>query len=196
MRKAAGDDSNGQGRRAAVRLIFLYGLPATGKLTIAREIEALTGYRLFHNHLVVDLLLSVFEFGSPPFVELREQIWLGVIDQACRAALPGLIFTFNPEKTVRPGFSQAVAELIASHSGQLDLVELVCPLPEVRRRLQSESRRQHQKLTSLPLFDELYASGALDTSHMPRAKLIVDTALVRPAEAARSMCDALGIETR
>jgi hypothetical protein len=64
-----------------MKLIFLYGLPATGKLAVAVELAAMTGYKLFHNHLVVDLLLSVFEFGSPPFVEMREEIWLSVFEQ-------------------------------------------------------------------------------------------------------------------
>ena len=39
-----------------MKLIFIYGLPATGKLTVAVELAAMTGYKLFHNHLVVDLL--------------------------------------------------------------------------------------------------------------------------------------------
>jgi len=84
-----------------MRLIFIYGLPATGKLTVAQELVAITGYKLFHNHLVVDLLLSVFDFGSPQFVQLREQVWLSVFEQAGRSQLPGMIFTFAPEATVR-----------------------------------------------------------------------------------------------
>jgi hypothetical protein len=59
-----------------MKLIFLYGLPAVGKLTVAKELASATSFKLFHNHLAVDLLLSVFDFGTPPFVELREQIWL------------------------------------------------------------------------------------------------------------------------
>ncbi len=179
-----------------MRLIFLYGLPATGKLTVGRELVALTGYRLFHNHLAVDLLLAVFEFGSAPFVELREQIWLSVLEQACRTGMPGLIFTFNPESTVRPGFPQEVVELAASHSVRLDLVELVCPLPELRRRLDSAPRKEHRKLTSTALFDRLHASGAFDTSHMPAAALTLDTARLHPAQAARSICDALELAAR
>jgi tRNA uridine 5-carbamoylmethylation protein Kti12 len=54
-----------------MRLVFIYGLPATGKLTVARELSSLTGFRLFHNHLAVDLLLSLFDFESEPFVALR-----------------------------------------------------------------------------------------------------------------------------
>jgi hypothetical protein len=43
-----------------MRLVFIYGIPATGKLTVAQELAKRTGYSLFHNHLVVDLLLSLF----------------------------------------------------------------------------------------------------------------------------------------
>ncbi len=32
-----------------MRLIFLFGLPATGKLTVAQELKALSGFQLFHN---------------------------------------------------------------------------------------------------------------------------------------------------
>ena len=49
-----------------MKLIFLHGLPGVGKLTVARQLAALTGFKLFHNHLTVDLVTSVFEFGSEP----------------------------------------------------------------------------------------------------------------------------------
>src|SRR5271156_4120318 len=98
-----------------MRLIFIYGMPAAGKLTVARELAAITGLRLFHNHLTVDLLLSTFEFGSPRFGSLREQIWLSVFEEACRSGLAGLIFTFNPETTVRPQFIPDVQRIIAAN---------------------------------------------------------------------------------
>ncbi len=59
-------------------LIFIYGMPASGKLTVARELAGITGFKLFHNHQVVDLLLSIFEFGSKPFVELRRDLAFGI----------------------------------------------------------------------------------------------------------------------
>ena len=89
----------------------MYGMPATGKLTVAQELARITGYKLFHNHLVVDLLLSVFEFGSTPFVEMREQIWLSVFAHAGRSGMEGLIFTFAPEATAPVG-SDTVPEIL------------------------------------------------------------------------------------
>lgn len=39
--------------------LFIYGAPASGKLTAAREVAQQTGFSLFHNHLIVDALLPV-----------------------------------------------------------------------------------------------------------------------------------------
>ena len=78
-----------------MRLIFLHGLPGVGKLTVARELARLTNYKLFHNHLAVDLVGSVFEFGTHPFVELREMIWLAMFKRAAEEHLNGLIFTLH-----------------------------------------------------------------------------------------------------
>ncbi len=38
-----------------MQLVYLYGPPGVGKLTVARELVALTGFKLFHNHLAVNL---------------------------------------------------------------------------------------------------------------------------------------------
>jgi chloramphenicol 3-O-phosphotransferase len=174
-----------------VKLVFIYGMPAAGKLTVAEELSKITGYKLFHNHLVVDLLLSTFEFGSLPFVELREQIWLSVFAQACRSELPGLIFTFNPETTVRASFIRETVDTVTRSGGDVQFVELVCPLAELKRRIDSPSRLQYGKLTSLSLFEKLHSEGTFDISHMPEPRLTVDTSLCSPMEAATRIRDAL-----
>jgi len=126
-----------------MKLIFLYGLPATGKLTVAQELAATTGYKVFHNHLAVDLLLSVFDFGTPRFVALREEIWLSVIEAACENGLLGLIFTFAPEATVRAEFISRLADLMARKGGEVEFVELTCPLEELKERMENPSRLKY-----------------------------------------------------
>ena len=167
-----------------MRLIVLYGLPATGKLTVARELSSLTGYKLFHNHLVVDMLLSVFEFGSPPFVALREETWLSVFREAAKSGFDKLIFTFAPERTVRPGFIDAVVTLIEQSGGEVMFVELTCPLPALLLRLDSPSRLAHGKLTSRTMFEQLHADGSFDDAAMPEPALTIDTGECSPKEAA------------
>lgn len=176
-----------------MKLIFIYGLPATGKLTVAQQLADITGYKLFHNHLVVDMLLPVFDFGSAPFIELREQIWLSVFEHACRARLPVLIFTFNPEATVRQAFIDGVLRVIESSGGEVIFVELVCPIAELKQRLDSGSRLQHRKLTSVSLFEELLAASSFDAPRMPSPRLSIDTSLCTPTQAADEIARQLAL---
>ena len=47
-----------------MKLVFIYGPPAVGKLTVATELVKLTGFKLFDNHVSIDFVKSVFEFGT------------------------------------------------------------------------------------------------------------------------------------
>jgi len=180
-------------RKEGTKLVFLYGLPAAGKLTVAQELVAITGYKLFHNHLVVDLLLSVFEFGSPEFVALREEIWLSVFHKACQSKLPGMIFTFAPEATVRPEFIGRTMSTVAAAGGEVDFIELTCPLDELKRRMGGVSRLQYKKLTSVALFEQLHGEGSFDASYMPEPKLSINTGDNQPARSALLIARALGL---
>jgi hypothetical protein len=179
-----------------MKLIFIYGLPATGKLTVAKELAAATGYKLFHNHLVVDLLLPVFEFGSEEFVRLREEMWLLVFAEACRAGVPGMIFTFAPERTVTEGFIGNVVELMTRMGGEVEFVRLECEIDGLRARMGAASRQAYGKLTSVEMFDELYADGVFEMGGMPEARVTVDTERYSPEEAAERIAEALVLPDR
>jgi broad-specificity NMP kinase len=174
-----------------MNLIFIYGKPATGKLTVARELAKLTGYKLFHNHQTVDLLLPVFEFGSKPFVELREEIWVKVFARAAKERLHGLIFTFAPETTVQPKFIDHVLDAVEPAGSRVRFVELTCAMDEVYRRIDNKSRQQSGKITSHEVYEKLEAAGVFSTSHMPKADVTVDTGKLSPAEAAMKIAKEL-----
>ena len=166
-----------------MKLVFLHGAPAVGKLTVARELAALTGFRLFHNHLTVDLVSSLFPFGSEPFVLLREQIWLAAFAEAARNNV-SLIFTFNPERTVRKSFVQDAIEAVATENGQVIFVELTCAEEELERRMEDSSRKEFGKLGSIEQYRSLKASGAFEYPPLPN-DLSLDTTSQPPADSAR-----------
>jgi len=165
-----------------VRLIFIHGPPAVGKLTVARELAELTGLPLFHNHLAVDVLTPLFEFGSASFVKLRELIWLSVFQEAAKNGM-SLIFTFAPERTVRPSFIQDTITTIEARGGGVQFVRLTCDAGNIERRLTSPSRAEFGKLQSLDQYRTLTRAGAFDYPELP-AGLTIDTGAVSPREAA------------
>jgi chloramphenicol 3-O-phosphotransferase len=166
-----------------MKLVFLHGPPAAGKLTVARELSRLTGFRLFHNHLTVDLVSSLFSFGSEPFILLREQIWLAAFGEAARQKV-SVIFTFNPERTVRERFVQDAIDTVESAGGKVIFVELTCAEEELERRMVNASRKQFGKLTSIEQYRSLKDSGAFRFSKLPEG-MSVDTTTQLPAATAR-----------
>jgi adenylate kinase len=177
-----------------MKLVFLHGLPGVGKLTVARELAGLTGFRIFHNHLTVDLVESMFEFGSQPFVELRETIWLAAFKQAVEAKLPGLIFTFAFDRSVRASFIGNVRNIVEANGGEVLFVELKCSPEELERRITHPSRQKFGKLNSLELFHELSAAGAFVDPGIPAERLVVETTKVSATETARLIVENLGLQ--
>src|SRR5215208_1148170 len=167
-----------------MKLIFLHGLPGVGKLTVARELAQLTGFPVFHNHLAVDLVGAVFEFGSRPFVELREMIWLAVFSRAAGAQLGGLLFTFAFDCTVRGSFIESTREVIEPSGGEVLFVELRCSPEELERRIEHPSRRRFGKLSSSGRFHELKEAGAFVDPGIPAGRLVTDTTELSASDAA------------
>jgi hypothetical protein len=164
-------------------LVFLHGPPGCGKLTVGRALASLTGFKLFHNHLAVDLLHAVFEFGSPPFVELREQIWLSTFQAAARSGV-SLVFTFAPERTVRIGFPAEVESCVRAEGGRVLFASLRCGEAELERRIEEPSRAAFTKLASAARYRELRDSGSFEFPAL-RADLELDTDALAPLESAQ-----------
>jgi hypothetical protein len=179
-----------------MRLIFLWGLPASGKLTVANEVAALTGWKVFHNHLTVDLLLALFPFGSREFIELREKIWLSVFEAAAKNAASGLIFTFNPENTVRQAFINDTLSVVSRHGGSVLFVEVFCEESAIEKRLDTPDRRAFEKLISVVKFRELRGLGVFASPQMPDPQMRVDITRQSPYEAAVQIVEGLGLPFR
>lgn len=167
-----------------MHMLFIYGAPASGKLTIGREVARRSGYALFHNHLIMDALLAVFRFGSPEFVRLREQFWTDTIEAAARSGR-SLVFTFCPEPTVDAGFPERVEALVQQAGGTVSFIRLTVSEEEQERRLVSPSRagRKLRRVEVLRSWRQDFESALLA---MPDPALSIDTTDTT-AEAAASL---------
>jgi len=165
-----------------MQMLFLYGPPASGKLTVGREVAKRTGCALFHNHLVVDALLAVFPFGSPEFVRLREQFWIETIQAAAHSDRP-LIFTFCPELSVDPAFPERLRVTVEQAGGAVSYIRLDVSEEEQERRLAAPSRTGG-KLRDVALFRSLRSNFSAAMAMMPSPEMCIDTTVTSIADAA------------
>lgn len=166
-----------------MRLIFIYGEVAAGKLTVARRLAVHTGLPLFHNHLVVDAVAAVFPFGSESFIRLREKFWMDVFSAAVSEDR-SLIFTFAPEPTVDPEFPQRVKTLVEDAGGEVIFVALTVSAEEQMKRIANSSRAEFGKLRSPEILSELKEAFTASMAAMPAADIVIDTDQLPPADAA------------
>jgi chloramphenicol 3-O-phosphotransferase len=170
-----------------MKVVLLYGAPATGKLTIARALSLITGFGVFHNHLAVDAALAVFEqYDDPRFLRLYHRITLDVLDAIIEAQVAGLIFTYA-STGARP--DPFIEQLLSRCKDDLCPVHLWCGVDELLRRVQAPERKKYRKVTDPSLLTG--ALNAIDYSanaEIPNT-FAIDTTYVPPLEAARRIVE-------
>lgn len=59
-----------------MKLVFIIGDAAVGKMTVGQELMKITDLRLFHNHMTIEPVIEIFgEFNSQVISRLREVIF-------------------------------------------------------------------------------------------------------------------------
>ncbi len=147
-----------------MKLIFLYGPPASGKYTIAKAIAQKLGYKLFHNHLTVDLAKGVFDYGTKAFWELVHKIRLDIFEKAAKENISGMIFTYVYEKDSDDSFVKQVLEKVNSNGGEIIFIQIYCDKKTLLERVKKDSRKQFQKVKTEEGLLEMLGKGDLLSS--------------------------------
>ena len=171
-----------------MKLIFLYGAPTVGKLTVAQELAKLTGFRVFHNHLKIDCIEPVFDFGTPSFSRLINLIRLETVAEAARAHV-NLIFTYCYAKDFDDAHVAEFAKTIEANGGEICFVLLTCERGELERRVLEESRKQYSKAQNNEILGEILGKYDLSSPVPQRESLLIDNTNLSAAEAARKIVE-------
>ncbi len=176
-----------------MKLIIIYGPPAAGKLTVGTELSRLTGYKLFHNHLSIDCVKTVFEFGTPAFWRVVGNIRFEAIAEAAREDID-LIHTFCYEFRADDEHFRKLISSAEDNGGEVHLVLLRCSDEERKKRFGNESRVRIGKLTDVESFNRKQIE--LSTPLPGRSTLIVDTTSTPPQDAAQQIIEGFGLQLR
>ena len=134
-------------------LIYLYGPPAAGKLAIAERLVERTGFRLFHNHLIVNAIAPVFDFGTTAFSEVLHRLRLDVFATAARHGTD-LILTNNSAWAGESGradfgaFAEKVRAAVTDNGGRLMFVQVSAPSSVLEERI---GERRAEPTASSPM---------------------------------------------
>ncbi|HEX9430033.1 MAG TPA: AAA family ATPase [Candidatus Bathyarchaeia archaeon] len=169
-----------------MRLVFIYGPPASGKLTIATELAKLTGFKLFHNHVSIQFVQSIFEFGTKAFWRLTNKYRLEMIKEAAKDRID-TIFTFVYSKDEDDQFVKQILQRVRSRGGQVCFVRLYCDRQELVRRVKASQRKRMGKIGSERTLKDLFQRHNLDSEIPFRKSLSVDTTKQSPRNVARSI---------
>ena len=178
-----------------MKLLFLHGAPAAGKLTVARALLRIVPGRLFDNHAAIDVAQTVFDFGAPGFWELVQSVRVSVVGAAAQHRVPLLVMTYcyvEPDDRVA---LEQFEDAVHRNGGELLPVFLHAARDEMLRRVSNPERAGRGKITSQEGLDAFLAQ--YDLVPVPRANCLALDSAARPAEdTAREIVRHFGLAPR
>ena len=76
-----------------MKLVIIFGPHAVGKMTVGQSLESITGLKLFHNHMTIDLVLNLFENMPKERQRLTELFRNEIFKSFASSKEYGMIFT-------------------------------------------------------------------------------------------------------
>lgn len=175
-----------------MKLLFIYGSPAVGKLTVANEIAKHTDFKVFHNHLSIDCIEPIFEFGSKSFYKLIEIIRVETVAEAARVG-QNLIYTFCYAKDLDDAHVEKVIKIVEENGGEVCFVLLRAERGELDKRVTEESRKIMGKAKTVEMMNFFHETYDLVSPVPFRESLIIDNTDLSAEQTARQIIEYFGL---
>ncbi len=142
-------------------LVFIYGPIAAGKYTIAEELSKRTGYKNFHNHLIIDLCLNLFGKKDERRSIFRQSLHFQIVKLLTKQKVSTIFthayasnFTFKTGKS-DPQYVKETERMVTTNGGLFYGVQLICDDKVLINRLKDKSRKKFAKLKDVKTMKEL-----------------------------------------
>lgn len=185
-----------------MKFVVIFGPPAVGKMSVGYELARLTGFRLFHNHMTIELALNFFGFGEPQFHRLVDEFRRRIFEEVAASDLPGLIFTYvwALDDPADKAFIDRSCALFRARGGEVYFVELEAEQAERLRRNESEfrlrqkpSKRGVEESRRRLLEDDLkYRLNSAGDFFYQENYIKINNTRLSAAEAAQKVAEAFG----
>lgn len=175
-----------------MNLVLLYGPPAAGKLTVATQFSALTGYTLLDNHKATDYLPQMFPRSEPKFETVRAQLGRKVrllLFEAAAQNNVNLITTFAPLADGSHQFIRDIVSTVEASGGAVLIVQLL-PSKEVLEQRVTNQSRKGLKTDSVERLRELAEQHpAMFETYPDVEHMVLDNSQLSPEATAKLIAD-------
>ncbi len=129
-----------------MKLVLIFGPQAVGKMTVGQELAKITGLKLFHNHMTIDLVSNFFSYNSLEGRYLVNTYRMEMFETVARSNLEGLIFTFQWcfEDILDWEQTEKISNIFKEQGGEVYYVELEADLDERLRRNETSNRLENK----------------------------------------------------
>lgn len=126
-----------------MKLVFLIGDAAVGKMTVGQELMKQTGLRLFHNHMMIEPVIEIFgAFNGHVTQQLREVIF----HEFAKSDNKGMIFTYLWAFDMQSDWDYVahVSDIFRQQGAEIYYVELIAPQEVRLQRNETANRLAHK----------------------------------------------------
>ena len=126
-----------------MKLVFLFGNAAVGKMTVGQELMKITDLRLFHNHMTIEPVLEVFGTYDGKTIQRLRQV---MFEEFAKSDNYGMIFTFMWafDRQEDWDYTDRIRKIFEPYETKFYYVELVAPLQTRLARNVTENRLKHK----------------------------------------------------
>ena len=187
-----------------MNFVVIFGPPAVGKMTVGYELAKLTGMKVFHNHMTIDMVLEFFPYGHEKFSKLVSEFRQRIFEEVATSDLPGMIFTYVWALD-QPGDKEQIdsySEIFVQQGADIYFVELEADLDERLERNKGEfrlSKKSSKRDTArseknLLNTEEQYKMNTDDDFFYKENYVKINNTSLSPEETAQKIVDSFGIE--
>ncbi len=128
-----------------MKFVLIFGPQAVGKMTVGQELAKVTGLKLFHNHMTIELLEPLFGF-SPELWKLSTSFRKEIFKTVAESEAEGLVFTYvwAFDEQEDWDFVDQTCEIFESRGADIYFVELEADIDERLGRNKSPHRLAHK----------------------------------------------------
>lgn len=126
-----------------MKLVFIIGDAAAGKMTVGQELMKITELRLFHNHMTIEPVIEIFgRHDGKTILEMRDLIFRNF----AASGNYGMIFTLMMDFDMPSEWEylEHIRKIFEPYGTEFYYVELIAPQEVRLQRNTTENRLRHK----------------------------------------------------